>query len=82
VAPNNIAVTLPAGIASENMKVSVVYQGPIKAPIAKGAHIADLVISTPDTQPQVMPLVAAADVGKAGFLNRVAAGFRHLFGMA
>ena len=82
VAPSNIAVTVPAGIASENMKVTVVYQGPIKAPIAKGAHIADLVISTPDTQPQVMPLVAATDVGKAGFFGRVAAGFRHLFGMA
>ncbi|WP_157217222.1 D-alanyl-D-alanine carboxypeptidase family protein [Flavisphingomonas formosensis] len=82
VAPANVAVSVPAGVGNENMKVAVVYQGPIKAPVAKGAHIADLVVSTPDTQPQVTPLVAAEAVGKAGFFDRVAAGFRHLFGMA
>ncbi|MCC6478807.1 MAG: D-alanyl-D-alanine carboxypeptidase, partial [Sphingomonadaceae bacterium] len=39
VAPRNIAVTLPTG-ASANMSIKVVYDGPIKAPIAKGQHIA------------------------------------------
>ena len=82
VAPANVAVTVPAAVGNEAMKVSVVYQGPIKAPIAKGAHIADLVVTTPDTQPQVTPLIAAEAVGKAGFFDRVAAGFRHLIGMA
>jgi serine-type D-Ala-D-Ala carboxypeptidase (penicillin-binding protein 5/6) len=73
IAPRNIAVSLPTG-ALARMKISVVYDGPIKAPIAKGQHIADLMITTPDTPPQLMPLVAANDVGKAGFFGRVWAG--------
>lgn len=79
VAPRNLAVTLPGGAAS-NMQVKVVYQGPVKAPIKKGQHIADLVVTTPDTPPQIMPLVAAADVEEAGFFGRAWAGLLSLFG--
>ncbi|HEX6374325.1 MAG TPA: D-alanyl-D-alanine carboxypeptidase family protein [Allosphingosinicella sp.] len=79
VAPRNIAVTLPAGAAA-NIRVRVVYDGPIKAPIAKGQHVADLVVSTPDTPPQTMPLVAAEAVGEAGFFGRIWNGLTSLFG--
>jgi D-alanyl-D-alanine carboxypeptidase (penicillin-binding protein 5/6) len=77
VAPRNLAVTLPAGSAA-NVRVKVVYNGPIKAPIAQGQHIADLVVSTPDTPPQTMPLVAAEKVGEAGFFGRIWAGLMSL----
>jgi D-alanyl-D-alanine carboxypeptidase (penicillin-binding protein 5/6) len=70
---------LPAG-ASGNIRVKVVYNGPIKAPIAKGQHVADLVVSTPDTPPQTMPLVAAEAVGEAGFFGRIWNGLASLFG--
>ncbi|MEA3036367.1 MAG: hypothetical protein QOH04_2139 [Sphingomonadales bacterium] len=79
VAPRNLAVTLPAGAAA-NIRVRVVYDGPIMAPIAKGQHVADLVVSTPDTPPQTMPLVAQEAVGKAGFFGRIWLGFTSLFG--
>jgi D-alanyl-D-alanine carboxypeptidase (penicillin-binding protein 5/6) len=79
VAPRGIAVTLPSGAAA-NIRVKVVYEGPIKAPIAKGQHIADLVVSTPDTPPQTMPLVAAEKVGEAGFFGRIWNGLTSLFG--
>lgn len=79
VAPRNIAVTLPTGAAA-NIRVKLVYDGPIKAPIARGQHVADLVVSTPDTPPQTMPLVAAEAVGKAGFLGRIWYGLTSLFG--
>lgn len=79
VAPRNLAVTLPTGAAA-NMKVSVVYNGPVKAPIKAGQHIADLVVSTPDTPPQTMPLVAESDVGEAGFFGRAWAGLMSFFG--
>jgi D-alanyl-D-alanine carboxypeptidase (penicillin-binding protein 5/6) len=81
VAPRNLAVTVPTGL-SGNIKMSVIYDGPIKAPIKKGDHVADLVVRTQDGSPQVMPLVAAADVGAAGFFDRVMGGLRHLLGMA
>ena len=78
VAPRNIAVTLPTGSAA-NMRVTVVYDGPVKAPIAKGQHIADLVVTTSDTPPQTMPLVAGEAVEEAGFFGRVWAGLKSLF---
>ncbi len=78
VAPRNLAVTMPAG-ALTGMKIKVVYQGPIKAPIAAGQHIADLVVETPSTPPQVMPLVAETAVGQAGFFRRAWAGLWSFF---
>ena len=77
VAPQDLAVTLPAGMGSE-MKLSVAYNGPIKAPFKAGEHIADLVVRVPGMPAQSIPLAAAADVGAAGFFDRVAAGFHHL----
>jgi D-alanyl-D-alanine carboxypeptidase (penicillin-binding protein 5/6) len=79
VAPRNLAVTMPAG-SMTGMKVKVVYEGPVKAPIAAGQHIADLVVETPSTPPQVMPLVAQNAVGEAGFFGRAWAGLKSLFG--
>jgi D-alanyl-D-alanine carboxypeptidase (penicillin-binding protein 5/6) len=79
IAPRDLAVTLPAGAAA-NIRVKIVYDGPIKAPIAGGQHVADLVVSTPDTPPQTMPLVAQTEVGQAGFFGRIWAGLTSLFG--
>jgi serine-type D-Ala-D-Ala carboxypeptidase (penicillin-binding protein 5/6) len=79
VAPRNLAVTLPAGAAA-NMAVKVVYDGPVKAPIKAGQHIADLVVTTPETGAQTMPLVAENDVGAAGFFGRLWAGMKSLVG--
>lgn len=79
VAPHNMAVTLPR-TASANVKVKVVYTGPIKAPIAKGQQIAQLIVQTPDTPPQVMPLVAGEDVAEAGMFGRIWNGMKSLFG--
>jgi D-alanyl-D-alanine carboxypeptidase (penicillin-binding protein 5/6) len=81
VAPRDLAVTVPSGLGSD-MKVRVVYSGPIKAPITAGQHIADLVVATPDMPVQRLPLVAESAVGTAGFFGRVSSGFRWLFGLA
>jgi D-alanyl-D-alanine carboxypeptidase (penicillin-binding protein 5/6) len=81
VAPRNLAVTQPTGMGGK-VTMSITYDGPIKAPIKKGDHVADLIVRTQNGTPQVMPLVAASDVGPAGFFDRVMGGLRHLFGMA
>jgi D-alanyl-D-alanine carboxypeptidase (penicillin-binding protein 5/6) len=80
MAPRNLAVTLPAGINTGNVRVKIVYQGPLKAPIKQGQHVADLVVQTGDTPPQSMPLVAAEAVEEAGFFGRIWAGLTSLFG--
>jgi D-alanyl-D-alanine carboxypeptidase (penicillin-binding protein 5/6) len=78
LAPRNLAVTVPAGSAG-GMRVKVVYDGPLKAPIKAGQHVADLVVQTGDTPPQRMPLVAAEAVEEAGFFGRLWAGLASLF---
>jgi serine-type D-Ala-D-Ala carboxypeptidase (penicillin-binding protein 5/6) len=56
-----------------------VYSGPVKAPIAKGQEIAQLIVSTSDTDPQIMPLVAGEAVERAGFFSRLWNGLMSLF---
>ena len=82
VAPRTLAVTVPAGLASGATSMKIRYQGPVAAPIAKGDHIADLVVTTADAGEQVVPLVAGEDVAKAGFFGRIWLGLKSLFGMA
>jgi D-alanyl-D-alanine carboxypeptidase (penicillin-binding protein 5/6) len=81
VAPRDLAVTIPAGLLSKtSMKIR--YAGPVKAPIAKGQHIADLIVTSSDTGEQVMPLVAAEAVDEAGFFGRLWTGLKQLLGLA
>jgi D-alanyl-D-alanine carboxypeptidase (penicillin-binding protein 5/6) len=82
VTPRDLAITIPAGVLSKVQGMKVRYNGPVKAPIAKGQHIADLVVMTSDSGEQVMPLVAAKDVDEAGFFARIWIGLKQLFGMA
>ena len=81
VAPRDLAVTIPAGILSKVTSTKIRYQGPVKAPIAKGQHIADLVVMTTEGE-QVTPLVAAEAVEEAGFFTRAWIGLKQLLGMA
>lgn len=78
VAPRDLAVTLPI-TASGSIRVKVVYEGPIKAPIAKGQEIGQLIVQTEDTEPQVMPLVAGEAVAEAGFFGRLWNGLKSFF---
>ncbi|OWK34026.1 D-alanyl-D-alanine carboxypeptidase family protein [Sphingomonas dokdonensis] len=79
VAPRDLKVALPSG-AVPAMSAKVVYQGPLKAPIKAGAHVADLVITSPGLPVQTLPLVADKDVEQAGFFGRAWAGLTGLFG--
>jgi D-alanyl-D-alanine carboxypeptidase (penicillin-binding protein 5/6) len=82
VAPRNLAVTVPAGLATGTTHMKIRYQGPLVAPIAKGQEVAQLVITTGDTPPQIVPLVAGEDVGRAGLFGRIWLGLKNLIGMA
>jgi D-alanyl-D-alanine carboxypeptidase (penicillin-binding protein 5/6) len=80
VAPRALAVTFPSGLG-QDIRARIVYQGPIKAPIAQGQHIADLVVQAGDMPPTVTPLVAEQAVGEAGFFGRIWSGLKNLLGM-
>jgi len=79
VAPRDLKVALPAG-AVPVLSAKIVYQGPVKAPIKAGDHIADLVVTSPGLPDQTLPLAAEKDVGQAGFFGRAWAGLTGLFG--
>jgi D-alanyl-D-alanine carboxypeptidase (penicillin-binding protein 5/6) len=78
VAPRDLAVSVPAGLSTGSTSMKIRYDGPLMAPIAKGQEVAQLVITTGDTAPQVVPLVAGDDVGKAGFFGRIWLGLKQI----
>lgn len=79
VAPRNLATILPKG-ATGHIKLALRYKGPVRAPFAKGAELAQLVVTLPDGSRQVLPLVAAKSVGAAGFFGRAWNGAKSLVG--
>lgn len=81
VAPRNLAVTYPSGLG-QNIRARIVYQGPVKAPIQQGQHIADLVVQTGDMPATTTPLVAESAVGEAGFFGRMWMGLKSMLGLA
>lgn len=69
-AQSDIVMTIPRK-ARDGMKVTVVYDGPIPAPIHKGDRIATLAVSAPGIPTVEQPLVAGADVAEKGYVGRV-----------
>jgi len=69
----NLAVTLTPE-ARAGMKVSVNYDGPVRAPIAKGQRVATLNVTAPNAPALNVPLYAKEQVGAAGFLSRIFTG--------
>ena len=67
---------------SENVTARVVYEGPIRAPIAQGQEIATLIVEAPEMAPVSYPLVAMSDVPEGGVLARVKAAARLLIARA
>ncbi|BAK66700.1 D-alanyl-D-alanine carboxypeptidase [Sphingobium sp. SYK-6] len=79
VAPRDLVATIPAS-ANGPVKGRIVYNGPVKAPIAQGQAIATLLVDAGDGETQSLPLVAKEEVSEAGFFGRLWIGFLSLFG--
>jgi len=78
VAPRDLAATFPATVSGP-LTVKVTYNGPIRAPIAKGQEVASLIVRTSDGETMTMPLVAGDAVTEAGFFRRLWNGLGALF---
>lgn len=79
VTPRDLVATVPAAGARGEIKARVVYNGPIKAPIAEGQEIAQLIVDAGDGTTQSLPLVAKEAVSEGGFFARLWNGFLSLF---
>ena len=78
VAPADYSAASPKG-TREPVRLRIVYDGPLPAPVDKGDAVAALEIRVGTGAPQRVPLVAGADVGKAGPLRRLLNGLAGLF---
>lgn len=79
VAPANYATTMPKGQAGP-VRLRVVYDGPLVAPVRKGALVGSLEIRVGNGAPSRVPLAAGADIARAGLFARLLNGLRGLIG--
>jgi D-alanyl-D-alanine carboxypeptidase (penicillin-binding protein 5/6) len=70
VGDGNIDIILPAN-ATGKVNASIVYYGPIKAPIRKGDQVATLRVTSAESQAtNDIPLYAGDDIGRSNFAMR------------
>ncbi len=62
----------------KNLKVSIKYTGPIKAPIAKGEQIGSLIIEKNEDDINTIPLYANEKVGKLNFFRSLFMSFNYM----
>jgi serine-type D-Ala-D-Ala carboxypeptidase (penicillin-binding protein 5/6) len=79
VPAEDIRLLVPA-LVQDSMTAEVVYNGPLLAPVVKGTPVAELIVHAPDLPDRRVPLVAEADVGRAGFLKRLSTAAGALYG--
>ncbi|MGD9965404.1 MAG: D-alanyl-D-alanine carboxypeptidase family protein [Hyphomonadaceae bacterium] len=80
VASESILIGGPRGL-QQGLSAHIVYNGPLRAPIAEGDIVAHLVIEGPNFQTQEFPLAAGRRIGRANWFARAWEGLRlSLFG--
>ncbi len=72
VAPAKDATVTLWLAARKDLKVTAVYDGTLKAPVAKGQIVGKLVVTAPDSDPVEIPLQATEEVDRLGPLGRMA----------
>lgn len=70
VAPQGLAMSA-AKSGSDPVELKIVYEGPIEAPIEKGAIIASLEVRQGSLPPRRVPLIAGESIGRAGPFERL-----------
>ena len=79
MAQRGVSIALPRGQVGQGFILTIRYDGPLIAPIAKGQQIARLTSSSAGVPPINIPLYAAEAVGPAGPLDRLWNGLMGLF---
>ncbi|HNN55193.1 MAG TPA: D-alanyl-D-alanine carboxypeptidase family protein [Novosphingobium sp.] len=71
--PRRFTLAVPKGFDAK-VGARVVYRGPLRAPIAKGAQVAGLEVTIEGQPVHYLPLVAAETVDRAGPIDRIVNG--------
>ena len=77
LAPRRFTVAVPKG-SNPAITARIVYHGPLRAPIPKGAVVAELEVQIAGQPRNRLPLAAATSIGTAGPLDRLINGLAGL----
>ena len=69
---------LVPALARDGLKGKITFASPLAAPITAGSEVASLTISAQGLPDRTIPLVATADVAKAGIWGRISAAASHI----
>ncbi|MEM7569825.1 MAG: D-alanyl-D-alanine carboxypeptidase family protein [Pseudomonadota bacterium] len=72
-----IALTLSRQ-ARKDVDFYVRYESPLQAPLEAGQRVADLIVSVPDRDDMIVPLVSQTAVGKVRGFDKIGAAFNQL----
>lgn len=75
----DVAITIPKTVKND-LKVEIVYEGPVVAPIRKGTEIATLKINVPRVSEFEVPLYAGEDIEALGFFASTVEKIKHKLG--
>ncbi|MFZ1102442.1 MAG: D-alanyl-D-alanine carboxypeptidase family protein [Hyphomicrobiaceae bacterium] len=70
VGGDGVSVVLPRSPSNPKIMARIFYKGPLMPPIKKGDQVAILRVTTASEATSEVPLYAAEDVGRAGFVRR------------
>ncbi|NJO23889.1 MAG: hypothetical protein HC868_14390 [Sphingomonadales bacterium] len=67
---DGVNMVLPRFPANQKLSARISYKGPLKPPLKKGEQVAMLRVTSSSDATNEVPLFAAEDVQKAGFVRR------------
>jgi serine-type D-Ala-D-Ala carboxypeptidase (penicillin-binding protein 5/6) len=70
VGAEGVSVVLPRFPANPKISARIYYKGPLRPPLKKGEQVATLRVTTANDATSEVPLYAAEDVRRAGFVRR------------
>ncbi len=72
-----VRVIIPVN-GRKDMKVTLHYDGPVRAPIAAGQQVGTLTVTVPGKPDKIVPVVSGETVGGSGFLDNMMMGLQAL----
>ena len=74
---NDIYKTIPKA-KKKYLKVTINYEGPIKAPIKEGQQIGNLILESPNEEVKKFPIYASKSVKKVNFFKSLFLSFNYM----
>ena len=72
-----VRVLIPAN-SRKDMKVTLHYDGPLRAPLAAGQQVGTLTVTVPGKPDKIVPVVSSETVASSGFLDNMMMGLQAL----